>query len=97
MFLISPFIAFAAADLLVTMNIEKGWVTVPREMSGSFTLPGEILISNFYATLLVTVVLLLLGFGLLMFMYSLIYAVLGPSRLGPLDSPPVRRSPRRRQ
>jgi len=44
---------------------------------------------------LLTVAFLIVGFGILSVLYSLMYSGLGPSRYGPVDSPPIRKSPRK--
>jgi len=107
---VGPFTAFAAAHLLVEMDMKRGWFRVPPEMTGPVTLPGtihflewsyriadDLAISHFYADLVVTVLLVLLVFALVMIIYSIIYGFLGPRRYGPLDSPPIRRSQIRRR
>ncbi len=50
----------------------------------------------FYLEIGVAVLLLIVGFGLLSLVYSAMYRAVGPSRYGPTDSPPVKRSPARR-
>jgi hypothetical protein len=42
---------------------------------------------------MVTGLLLLLGFALIMVIYALVYALVGPSRFGPMDRP-IRRKVR---
>jgi hypothetical protein len=98
LFLVGPIIAFAAAHILVDTIIEQNWIAVPYEMSGTIVLPFvNYPIHHFFADLLVAALLLLLGFALIMIVYSVIYGFLGPSRYGPLDSPPIRRKPLRRK
>jgi hypothetical protein len=88
--LIGPIVALAAAHLILDMNQERAWVAVPPEFSTPFTLPGaDYTITHFFGDLLVAVVILLIGFALVMIIYSIIYSILGPSRYGPLDAPPV--------
>lgn len=95
LFLILPIIAFLAANLLLEMNSERGWVAVPPELTNSFTVPQvDYTISNFFATLMLTALILLLGFGLIMVVYSLIFSILGPPKYGPMDAPPIRRKTR---
>ena len=50
--------------------------------------------NHFYGNLMVTGLLLLLGFALIMVIYALVYALVGPSRFGPLDARPIRRKGR---
>jgi hypothetical protein len=97
LFIIGPFIAFSAAHLLVGLDIEYKWLAVPREMSGKITVPFlGFPIEHLYADLLVTAILLLLGFGLIMVLYTIVYGMAGPKRYGPMDSPPIRQGQRRR-
>ena len=94
--LIGPPLAFSAAHYLVEMNFEYGWLPVPGDFRQPFTIPFvDYILPHALASLLVAVILLLLGFAIIMIVYSTIYAILGPSRYGPLDSPPIRQ-PRRR-
>jgi hypothetical protein len=54
-------------------------------------------IDNFYAVAVMTVLLSIVGFGLVTILYSIIYSAVGPPSLGPLDAPPIRTSPSRRK
>lgn len=91
MLLIFPPVAFAAGHLLVEANLENAWYPIPREFMGSFTIPTtSITFPHFYSTMMVATILLLLGFGVVMVIYAAMYSAVGPSRYGPLDSPPVR-------
>jgi len=98
MLIIAPFMAFSAAHILVNLDMEYGWLAVPREMRGAVTIDLlGLTIEHLYADLLIMVLLLLLGFGLLMVLYAIIYGMTGPKRFGPMDSPPIRRGPPRQQ
>jgi len=95
--IIVPILGFAMAHFLIEINNAQGWLAVPREMSGPFTIPRVgYTISHFYADLLITAILLLLGFAAVMIIYSLMYRVMGPSRYSPMDAPPIRGSRKRR-
>lgn len=90
---IGPFVAIAAAHLVLDMNMEWGWYPVPVEFAAPFTLPGTgFSLNHFFADLLLAGVFLLIGFAIIMIVYSIIYSVMGPPRYGPLDSPPTRDS-----
>jgi len=52
-------------------------------------------VEHLYGNLAVGMILMMLGFGLLMVFYAIIFRMMGPSRLGPLDAKPIRRSPKR--
>lgn len=97
MMVIIPIMAYAGAVVLVRLNQENGWVPVPRELAQTITLPMIGSIPNLFAVLIVTVLLMLVGFGLLTILYSFVYNIVGPPRYGPLDAPPPRRRPRRRR
>jgi hypothetical protein len=100
MFLIGPFIAFAAANMIVTMGAELGWFPIPpelaqpyNEIAGLYKLPTlEYPINHFFASLVATGILLLIGFAVIMIVYAMVYSLLGPRR-NPLDAPPVRDRP----
>jgi hypothetical protein len=107
---IGPVTAFAAAHLLVEMDLNHGWFRVPPEMTRPITLPGtirifewsyrigkDLTISHFYADLMTTVLLLLMVFAFVMIFYSVVYGFLGPRRYGPMDSPPIRLSQKKRR
>jgi hypothetical protein len=75
--------------------MEKSWYPIPAELAGSLRVPfANFTMNHFYANLMVTAVLLLLGFAIVMVIYSIVYAILGPRKYGPLDSPPIRRKTR---
>jgi hypothetical protein len=100
--LISPVIAYAIASLLVKYDMETGIFPIPTDLSRSVTIPfaryfpiNNLTVPNMYANLMVTALILLIGFGVVMVIYAIIYSVSGPSRLGPLDAPPIRRKTRK--
>jgi hypothetical protein len=96
LFLIGPFVAYAVADLIVQMNLDNGWYSIPGEMLHSYTIPYlNFTTRHFFANLLATGLLLLLGFAVIMVVYSVIYALVGPSRYGPMDARPIHRKMRR--
>jgi hypothetical protein len=76
--------------------LDKNLYRVPPEMMNRFVVPYlDFNLRHFYANLLVAGLLLLLGFGLIMVIYSIVYSIVGPSRYGPLDAKPIRRKVRR--
>ena len=95
--LVIPVMAYAGAVLLVEANSKQHWLPMPRELAQTVSVPYLGDIKSFYATLIVTVLLMLIGFGVMTIIYSMIYSALGPPRLGPLDAPPVRTSPAKRK
>ncbi len=97
MMVIIPVLAYAGSVILVQMNSKQKWLPMPRELMQTVELPVIGGVENFYAVLILTVLLVIIGFGLLTIIYSLIYSAVGPPRLGPLDAPPVRESPKKRK
>jgi hypothetical protein len=70
---------YPKATIPITRYIPLSAVTVP----------------HLYANLLVSAIILLVGFGVVMVIYAIIYNMMGPKRLGPLDAPPIRRKTRK--
>lgn len=92
--LIGPVMAYIIADILVAMAMTEKWYPLPRDLTQTYTIPTvNIAVPHFFANLLVTALLLLLGFAVIMFLYSIIFGLAGPGRYTPLDSPPVRDRP----
>lgn len=97
MMLIIPIMAYAGAMLLVEANFTKHWVPVPADLARTISLPVVGAVPNLFATLIVTAILALFGYGVMTIIFSLFYGMVGPPRYGPLDSPPVRERPRKRR
>jgi len=100
MIILIPVMSYAGAYLLVEENAKAGWIPESfwsPELMNPVTIPTTtISVPHLYGTLLLTVVLMLIGYGVLMVFYALVYSALGPPRLGPLDAAPIRRKPRRK-
>lgn len=93
MAIIMPIFAFAAASMLVDYNLKAGWYPVPGDLMSPFTIPGVgYTLPHLFASLLVAVLLLLAIFAVIMIFYAIVYALLGPKRYGPHDSPPIRQT-----
>ena len=95
-----PIMSFAGAILLVRQNFQQGWFQVPAELLRSVSIPQLAQFAPELSRLylvdgLVTLAFMVLGFGILSVIYSLLYSMFAPSRYGPVDSPPIRKSPRR--
>jgi hypothetical protein len=106
--LIGPILALAAAHLLA-LELNRVF-PLPGELLRSRTLavppdvtyfigiaPIGISIAHWYADLILAGLLLLMGFGVIMVIYAVIYGMMGPSRYGPMDSPPVRSSVKKKR
>jgi hypothetical protein len=99
MMILIPIMSYAAAEILVEQNFSAGWVAVPVELARTVTVPVLGNLPHFYATLAVTILLMVLGFGALTVVFAVFWGAVGPSRYGPMDARPIRRSqrpPRRR-
>ena len=92
-----PVMAYAGAVLLVQANVSQGWVPISAELARPVTIPNVGSFEYLFANLMVAAVLAMLGFGLLVAIYSLVYRAVGPSQLGPLDAEPIRRKPVKRK
>jgi len=91
--LFGPPLSLALGHLLVEMNSQEGWYRIPRDLMTRFVVPGvNFVVPHLYATLLAGGLLMVLGIGVIMIIYALMYSILGPKRYGPMDSPPVRRT-----
>ncbi len=95
--LVIPVIAYAGAVVLVRENSQQKWLPMPAELMQTVNLPYVGDVKNFFAVAIVAVLLMIIGFGVVTIIYSMIYSAFGPPRLGPLDAPPVRTSPAKRK
>jgi hypothetical protein len=94
MMILIPIMSYAAAEILVEQNNSTRWVAVPVELARTVTVPVLGDLPHFYATLAVTILLMVLGFGALTVVFAVFWRAVGPSRYGPLDARPIRRSDR---
>lgn len=100
-----PVLSLIGAYMLVRANFDKQWIAVPAdlmksvnfdlllrilpELSGTVKAIGRI----YYIDLVLFVLFMVVGFGLVSIIYGFFYSAVGPSRYGPVDAPPVRKSP----
>ena len=68
--------SYAGANLLVEANKTKQWITVPREIMGGFSWAPDL-----FAELIVTFFLMMIGFGVITIVYSIIYRITRPRDL----------------
>lgn len=96
-----PIMSYAGAELLIEQNNSAHWVVVPVELARAVTVPVLGNVPHFYATVMVMIMLMVLGFGVLTVVFAFFWSAVGPSKYGPLDARPIRRSdkprPRRKQ
>lgn len=99
MFLIIPLMSYAGAVLIVESNLLRRWIVMPPELMMTVRIPYVPLppIPHLFANLLVGLVLMVLGFGALTILYTLIFRLSGGSFLTPLDAPPIYGARRRRR
>lgn len=81
-----PILSYAIASLVVEANLKQHWFQIPKEIAGSFTIPVVGAVG--YTQLALTVIIMVIGYGLLTVFYAFIYRLFGPSSLGPMDAPP---------
>jgi hypothetical protein len=109
-FLISPVLAYAIASLLVNYDLKTGFFPIPTDLTRQVTIPfarifprlsffpitiPNLTVPHLYANLLVSSIILVVGFGAVMVIYAILYSMMGPKRLGPLDAPSIRRKTRK--
>ena len=89
-----PIMSYAGAELLIEQNNSAHWVVVPVELARTVTVPVLGDLPHLYATLVVMILLMVLGFAALTVVFAFFWSAIGPSRYGPLDARPIRRSDR---
>ena len=68
--------SYAGANLLVEANKTKGWITVPADIRGGVSWAPDL-----YAELIVMFFLMMIGFGVITIVYSIIYRISRPRDL----------------
>ena len=100
MVIIVPILSFALAEVLMPLLLKRG--LVPQQLLFTPVLPDwvwyapglarivQFLFGRYaiFATLILTVVFIILLGGFFSFIYALIYRSMAPSRYGPMDAPP---------
>jgi hypothetical protein len=89
--IITPFMAYASAMLLLDQNKTQGWVQIP----GQFYFPN-FPIPDIGIIAFVTMIMWIILYSALSLVTFLIFRMFGPSRYGPTDMPPIERKIRRR-
>jgi hypothetical protein len=103
MAIILPALSYLGAVEFVKLGLTKGW-PIPVSLLGFVLFPewvwnvsflaGLLLpiatYRNFYAVMVFTFVILILLSGILSLFYSILYRIVGPPRLTPLDAPPIK-------
>ena len=68
--------SYAGANLLVEANKTRGWIAVPYEIRGGVSWAPDL-----YSELIVTFFLMMIGFGIITIIYSIIYRITRPRDL----------------
>ena len=68
--------SYAGANLIVEANKIKGWITVPTDIRGGVSWAPDL-----YTELIVMFFLMMIGFGVITIVYSIIYKISRPRDL----------------
>ena len=79
--IVTPIVAFFATQLILEQNVEKRWFTIPRDLIASGSDP------YLYVKILGTIAIVFVSYAIFMLITFVVYWILGPSRLGPMDTP----------
>ncbi len=100
-----PILSYSGAYLLVRENFQSKWFAVPVDLMKSVNFAPVLTLMPqlsgvvasigrvYYIDLALTVLFMVVGFGVLTILYGILYSTMGPSRYGPVDAPPIRKSP----
>ncbi len=97
MLILMPVMAYAGAVELVNANFANGWVPMPAEFAKAVDIPFLGTVRYLYAYIAMGLILLMIGYGILTILYSILYSAIGPPKYGPTDAPPPRRTRSRRR
>jgi hypothetical protein len=103
MILVIPAISIVAGYGTVTYALDHQW-TIPYQLLGTPRLPDIVYrstglqtifvpltkIPNLYANIVISLLYMLLISSLISVTYAVIYRIVGPSRYGPTDAPPLK-------
>ena len=81
--IITPLLGFAAMTVFMDANFEQGWVQFPKELLVNG--PDQYLLVK----ILLTILFMLVFYGILTFFSFLIFRIVAPPQYGPYDVPPV--------
>lgn len=87
--LLLPVMSFVGAYLIIRENFRQGWVALPASLLRSFSIPSFGTV--YLADIALTLVFIIMGFGILTVGYAFLYRLIGPPRFGPLDAPPLKK------
>jgi len=92
LFIILPIMAYALGDILMREGFIQQYLRIPRIFMQPLDLDfiGLPTLQNFGGTLLLAIAITFILYAGVFMIYSLVYRIFGPSRLGPTDAPPVK-------
>lgn len=102
-----PTLSYMTTVLISQINQKSQFYVIPPELAKPVDISSVLrffpglypvvmwLRQIYYMDVLMTFTFMVIGFGILTVLYSTLYRAIGPSRWGPLDSPPVGRAYRR--
>lgn len=82
--IITPVIAYFCSIFLLDENIKNGWVKIPKDIIAYGNSDPYI-----YLKIFLTVVFMVLIYGIYTFITFLLFSLFGPKRYGPYDVPNV--------
>ncbi len=92
LFVLLPIIAFMISTEVLRAGSIQQYVDIPRAMLQPYTIPGTgLTLPYFQASLAATAVTTVMLYAIMFVIYAALYRVVGPSRFGPTDSPPLKR------
>jgi uncharacterized membrane protein YidH (DUF202 family) len=85
MMILIPVMSYALARLFLDENVNKGWITFPKNMYlQNPPLPNDLLI-----LILIMIVFMLVMYAIFTLFSLIIFRLFAPPRYGPLDVPPI--------
>ena len=107
MMVLIPLISYAAAFTVARANYQNGWVRIPAELVGWVNLApvlrvapwlGQVIPAStriYYLDIALTVLFMIIAFGLLTLFYGILYTSTGVTKTDPYYVPPLRKSPKK--
>lgn len=91
LFILTPIISIAIANLFLGMGILQRYILIPFTLRNTYTIPVfGFTIRNFYATLILGIAITVLLYAVFFVVYSALYRLIGPPQYLSPDVPPVR-------
>lgn len=81
--ILTPLLGYASMTIFMEANFEQGWVQFPKELLVNG--PDQYLLVR----VLLTILFMLVFYGILTFFSFLVFRIVAPPQYGPYDVPPV--------